>query len=1010
MKKKLLTYSILLAGYSCNAHAAISIDLTYSNNGITASQQAIFDDAVATWESKITGYQDGVLVPNSISIDASAVAIDGVNGVLGSAGPTTIFTSGGFTFTSSGEMEFDTADMASLEANGTLYAVILHEIGHVLGIGTLWDRNGLYTAGSGQYTGANGLFYYQRDFDPTATFVPVELEAGPGSDDGHWNEQQNDANPGTGLTSINPSTSYFGLSLDDELLSFQLSGSTFISDLTMGSFIDMGYTVNLDVSDIFYWDAGDPNSNGSIDSADGTWDLTTANWANESGSNNFVFSQKVDVVFADTGATVTLADTLSPSSITFDVDGYTLTGSSLLSDGDLTVTVTNASDTATFDTTISGSDNLILNGMGTVSNTGSIALDTQLQSGTLTNNGTGTISGDVTVSSGALLNSDADGLADTVTLNNSGITHLSAADTISSYTSSGGTLAGSGTLTASDINLSNDAMINANVASTDLNVTAGNVFLNGVANSSNITINSGAQLNVASSSINNATTAVTNRGGITLSNGATVGSFNGAGGTLNGNGILTANSYNGGTIETYTTGSNTLSLLVNTNGGNITLGANNILRLGVSNSADLEVFNAYNLINTSNGGTRSGGFAAFDSSLITNPNVKVIYNIATGQVYLIGGSTDQTSNTDNKIAVLSGVLNASFDSGEIFTNIDDISLNSVLLLGSVLNASANSNAIIEELSPEAYGGIADYGIRSHLSILDTALDTVNVVTAGRARFFAGVNSYSAETESSLDNADFDISSQGGYAGASFQLFNSTNVGIIGAAETGDLTATRLDLESTGTMVGIFTETELNMPFDTGMQWGKIRTSLSYSDHSFDGSRSAQGLVNSVDDINSSILQLGVSYKAELINGKSFKVSPVLSAQYVKSSTDSFTETNAISNLTTLSVDAFEKEQIILSYGASAVWTPINDNWGIIAAIKAESSFGDDSTDLTSSFAAVGTEFEVVTPGISELSVYVSAGIFFNINEKSSFRVMAHQTKGDDYQNASGINAHYELKW
>ena len=40
-------------------------------------------------------------------------------------------------------MELDAADLDWIETNGALEAVILHEMGHVLGIGTLWDRFGL---------------------------------------------------------------------------------------------------------------------------------------------------------------------------------------------------------------------------------------------------------------------------------------------------------------------------------------------------------------------------------------------------------------------------------------------------------------------------------------------------------------------------------------------------------------------------------------------------------------------------------------------------------------------------------------------------------------------------------------------------------------------------------------------------------------------------------------------------------------------------------------------------
>ena len=40
-------------------------------------------------------------------------------------------------------MSFDTADLDEMERKGTLNDVITHEMGHVLGIGTIWARKGL---------------------------------------------------------------------------------------------------------------------------------------------------------------------------------------------------------------------------------------------------------------------------------------------------------------------------------------------------------------------------------------------------------------------------------------------------------------------------------------------------------------------------------------------------------------------------------------------------------------------------------------------------------------------------------------------------------------------------------------------------------------------------------------------------------------------------------------------------------------------------------------------------
>ena len=63
--------------------------------------------------------------------------IDGAGGVLGSAGPCLIRDTGP---TAVGRMRFDTADLASLEGGGQLDEVVLHEMGHVIGIGSLWGE------------------------------------------------------------------------------------------------------------------------------------------------------------------------------------------------------------------------------------------------------------------------------------------------------------------------------------------------------------------------------------------------------------------------------------------------------------------------------------------------------------------------------------------------------------------------------------------------------------------------------------------------------------------------------------------------------------------------------------------------------------------------------------------------------------------------------------------------------------------------------------------------------
>ena len=235
-KKFALTSGIMLALASQQA-SAITININFVG-GLTPSQQDAFTQAETFWENTLIGYQPGISIP-SIDIDAEGSPIDGVGGTLGSAGPTFITSQAGYTLTTDGAMTFDTADLNNLELSGSLQDVILHEMAHVLGFGTLWneDYNGVYNSGSGQYTGANALATYQTEFNqPGATFVPIELGGGTGTADGHWDE----VNGGSGLTGI---TDINGNDMRDELMTGWLNSPTFVSNTTRMSFMDIGYEV-----------------------------------------------------------------------------------------------------------------------------------------------------------------------------------------------------------------------------------------------------------------------------------------------------------------------------------------------------------------------------------------------------------------------------------------------------------------------------------------------------------------------------------------------------------------------------------------------------------------------------------------------------------------------------------------------------------------------------------------------------------------------------------------------
>ncbi|MBK9547648.1 MAG: hypothetical protein IPO52_00720 [Gemmatimonadetes bacterium] len=216
-----------------------------------ASQRDAFVTAATRWMAVITDDISDVQITrpagdcgsgspaidefvDDVIIFAAVENIDGPGGVLGSAGPCTIRSPSALPAV--GRMRFDDADLVTRENNGQLVPLILHEMGHVLGFGTIWTDRGVITDKGGNdpiFVGTQALALW-----PTLTLgyagrpVPVENTFGPGTADAHWRESVFRAELMTGFIE-SP-----GVPMP-------------LSRMTIASMRDLGYVVNYDAGDTF---------------------------------------------------------------------------------------------------------------------------------------------------------------------------------------------------------------------------------------------------------------------------------------------------------------------------------------------------------------------------------------------------------------------------------------------------------------------------------------------------------------------------------------------------------------------------------------------------------------------------------------------------------------------------------------------------------------------------------------------------------------------------------------
>ena len=185
---------------------------------LTPSEKATVRDAVSSWENAITGDLPPYFLPDELvgedafdkrGVDDLAIAvevsdIDGAGGTLAQATPVAARMSGGdFTTTTAGLIQIDQSD----RSNSRLETIIEHEIGHVLGIGTLWDDA---TSGENSvapvHEGSSTTSAYESLSGSDAFLlegVPLQLFGGAGTSLAHWSEENFDNELMTGVINSN---------------------------------------------------------------------------------------------------------------------------------------------------------------------------------------------------------------------------------------------------------------------------------------------------------------------------------------------------------------------------------------------------------------------------------------------------------------------------------------------------------------------------------------------------------------------------------------------------------------------------------------------------------------------------------------------------------------------------------------------------------------------------------------------------------------------------------------
>ena len=186
-------------------------------NAVIAAANAISDFIVGDLPDAITGRN----TIDDIALTVRLAHIDGAGGVLAQSGPTAFHSD--THLPSAGMLTFDSADANVYQAAGLFDDIVLHEMLHAMGFGTLWESFGLIDGVGTANPTFNGAF--ANDVYPGSDPIPVEAD-GANTAYTHWDE------------------AVFG----NELMTGYIDGDNELSYMTIASLGDLGYSVVLGAS------------------------------------------------------------------------------------------------------------------------------------------------------------------------------------------------------------------------------------------------------------------------------------------------------------------------------------------------------------------------------------------------------------------------------------------------------------------------------------------------------------------------------------------------------------------------------------------------------------------------------------------------------------------------------------------------------------------------------------------------------------------------------------------
>jgi uncharacterized protein with beta-barrel porin domain len=360
--------------------------------------------------------------------------------------------------------------------------------------------------------------------------------------------------------------------------------------------------------------------------------------------------------------------------------------------------------------------------------------------------------------------------------------------------------------------------------------------------------------------------------------------------------------------------------------------------------------------------------ASNDSYLNLNGSQSSIYLALFEDAVGAGVNNVKISGSDGQVRFVSGASDG------------DAQLVAALNQATFLKPGTVDAATINRLSPGVHRGMADQAEQTLRSHARQAVEAAPVVRKGDTQVFAIVESSSAGVDNTSTEAGYDLTSVNFTAGVRQELNSNLILGGMLGVDSGSVSGSLIDTDSTGMVVGGFANCLLDANSQT-----KALLSLAYGNYSFDASRQSFGGTALTNGVGASAIEFATGLTTTLYQDQALTITPGVGFRYMRGTVDAFQEKGAG---VSLDVDSQDIDACLLEVGVGLRYK-IDEQTTFVGRLGYVKDLTGSDQALGAHFAAAGsgaTGFSVSAPGVVDDAAVIGLGLEYELFDSATLGI------------------------